>query len=522
STILRQRLLHDIHELRTHPYPGIDFQIHDEDALSKACLILTPAGDKPLHLTIKFPENYPLEPPIVYMDSRVIHPNVFDDYVCASILNSREAYTSAYTLKGISIQLLSFFSSDTVEQEELGSVNIKDFAMSESGTCYALLTQIAPDFTCTKCRFGLDLRDTLAPDAKHQLSSTHQAAPAKAGDVNLPAEIQLMLCDHMDDETLFVAARAWSGFETLIRNHNIVRRRELQCFTTKKNFRDVILGVGVSVGEKNIHSEFDLISEEAFFTLRIRDSVHGIAFGHWLPLPIAETHWARVKTQINLDSMLRGMYDNAGTTGPLVNVVYTIMNDTVVRLSNQASGNWMAPSASSRLFDQQKSTLKHASERAVEAYFHLYHLLLCLATERPGVAKAADDLVNAIKSGKTFKTDCPNLGHLLTAMLISNVPITEEIVRSVIKEAITRNVVWMLDARGANLPELSFLEAEDGNDYRLEQTFKAGLTTYTLLMFQRLMQRTVAEARMKNDGSKMTLEEMKAALFRRHGAPPHG
>lgn len=30
-------------------------------------------------------------------------------------------------------------------------------------------------------------------------------------------------------------------------------------------------------------------------------------------------------------------------------------------------------------------TLSHASEKAVEAYFTLFHLLLCLATEQPAL-----------------------------------------------------------------------------------------------------------------------------------------
>ena len=112
---LRQRLLRDIAELEQDPYPNIAF--HLRDTLEAACLVLTPDDREPLHLTIFFGDQYPLQAPRVTIQSRVKHPNVFDSYICASILNTAEGYTPAYTLKGICMQLLSFFSSERVEQE---------------------------------------------------------------------------------------------------------------------------------------------------------------------------------------------------------------------------------------------------------------------------------------------------------------------------------------------------------------------------------------------------------------------
>src|SRR6187402_3378718 len=108
---LKQRLLQDIAELQSKPYPNIVLHVQDND-LTQACLILTVEGYGPMHLTVTFPENFPLSAPIISMDSEVKHPNVFGSYICASILNTQEGYTPAYRLKGIAIQLLSFFSSD--------------------------------------------------------------------------------------------------------------------------------------------------------------------------------------------------------------------------------------------------------------------------------------------------------------------------------------------------------------------------------------------------------------------------
>lgn len=47
-------------------------------------------------------------------------------------------------------------------------------------------------------------------------------------------------------------------------------------------------------------------------------------------------------------------------------------------------------------------------------------------------------------NGRTSKKDVPDLGHLVVASLISSVDMNEAMLKSMVKEAIARNVVWML------------------------------------------------------------------------------
>ncbi|KAI1101867.1 hypothetical protein F4804DRAFT_314720 [Jackrogersella minutella] len=75
-----QRLLKDIRELVEKPYPNITLHTYDEDILT-ACLVLTPTNSKPLHLTVSFRSSYPIHPPLIKMDSNVIHPNVYNSFV---------------------------------------------------------------------------------------------------------------------------------------------------------------------------------------------------------------------------------------------------------------------------------------------------------------------------------------------------------------------------------------------------------------------------------------------------------
>jgi hypothetical protein len=103
----------------------------------------------------------------------------------------------------------------------------------------------------------------------------------------------------------------------------------------------------------------------------------------------------------------------------------------------------------------------------------------------------------------------------LVVTLISTAGLTENLTFLVIKEAILRNVVWMLDTKGAGFVELAYLEPSAISEYRLARTFAASPTSYRLLMFLKLFSSTARPA-------KTSLVEMRDALFDAHGAPPSG
>ncbi len=128
------------------------------------------------------------------------------------------------------------------------------------------------------------------------------------------------------------------------------------------------------------------------------------------------------------------------------------MNSIVVKL-NQETENLRSHRYRNYHDEQIKSTLTHASEKAIESYFCLFHLLICLATSDPSIVQDANRALREFKNGRTNKEHCPNLGHLLVAALVSEEDVTE-MITGLIKEAITRNAVWMLEGN----PELACLE----------------------------------------------------------------
>lgn len=537
---LRSRLLRDIAELQRNPYPNISFTSCVED-FTKACLVLTTDHNR-LHLTVDFPETYPLVAPKVTIQTPIDHPNIFGSYICASILNTTEGYTPAYDLKGICIQILSFFASDRIEQDygeivALSNYNNRRISGIPGNASRQVYAQI---FECSKCDFarlpavprstpGLDFQSSMNNSKRRrskrpQISagsvttgvvldrSVHKSQKILLSD--LPDEILAVICEHLETEELPPFARAWShigGEEGIVNTFNIIRNREMICFCLKKPAGDVQLGIGVSIRRQgrigSFESEFDLLSFQAFKDFGIRRSVQGLNFTHWMPLAITRRHYNSIKDTV--PPHLKTLATAAGieTQQPFA-ILCAFMNDIVVRLCNQAESGYT------------QSSLVHASEKAIESYYHLFHLLLCLATEDDNSRRSANQTIKSFfVDGKTSKKEVPNLGHLLVAVLISDADMTDNLLLAIIRETVTRNVVWMLDKRGANMQELAYMESNTISQYRLQKTFDASKTSYRLLMFLNLFRKTINRGTGKD---KKTLLQLREELFNAHGAPPRG
>jgi len=552
---LHRRLLQDIAELQANPYPNIVLCVQDND-LQSACLLLTPLGKGPLHLTISFGPDYPLRAPRVSIESQINHPNVYNSYICASILNTTEGYTPGYTLKGIAIQLLSFFSSERIEQEGgRYSVDLAEYGQERRrypSYGSGVATELA--YRCAQCGFGgakfdeelvivgqkvlpnpfAKRRDVhpQSSDAENSLrlgcvlgtndqdsmeiDGVDQQTPEQRSRLlerilAVPDELLMLILDELDTRDLLAAAKVCSKIGEFMNSYDCIRMRELQCFCLKESFLNAKLGVGVHIARRGrlgtFESEFDLLSQEAFNKFHVRRSIQGLGFEYWLPLPISRRHWRSLRADIDtsLEQLARAAAISEGSD-PRTKVIYSFMNDVVVKFSREAESQWG---------DGPKSTLTHASEKAVESYFGLFHLLLCLATEKPLIVRDANRLLLRFKQGHTSKTACPSLGQLLVAVLISNQGLTEELAMAIIKEAILRNVVWMLDCKGAGMAELSYIEPSAVSDYRLQRTFEASKISYRLLMFLALFYRT---ARIPGK----SIADLRDDMFDMHSAPPHG
>ncbi|KAJ4292014.1 protein polyubiquitination [Kalmusia sp. IMI 367209] len=515
---LRRRLLQDIAEVRQEPYPNVYLYVDDKD-ITHACLVLTPPEEKPLHLEIKFPTDYPLSAPNVTIQSHVDHPNIFNDYICATILNTEEGWTPAYTLKGILIQLLSFFSSDFIEQDYGQAVDLASYKAERRASRQLMRERysnqsngISWDYECYICGYDASWALLVAESTKKEIRGQIAEAVDKHKQsklFELPDEVILNILSAQDTTDIVSLTSAVPTIGKMLNSYDFIRIRELQCFCLKTSFMTTKLGIGVSItkGRKPVlRSEFELLSDEAYNLFHVRKSIQGVNFEKWLPLPLSHRHWKSVRQ--NADHAMEGLRVAAKLVEKdKVVVLYHFMNTIVVQFSDDADRSLKQPDT--------RSTLSHVSEKAVEAYFALFHLLLCFATEKPGVIDHANRMVARFLAGPRTKAYFPDLGHLLVAALISDTGLTQDLIFHIIKEAILRNVVWMLDSQGAAMAELAYLEPNAISDYRLYKTFVASRTSYRLLMFLRLFS-SAARAPGKS------LIQLRDELFDTHGAPPPG
>ena len=337
-----------------------------------------------------FGPDYPLKAPKITIESQIYHPNVFGSYICASILNTEEGYTPAYTLKGIAIQLLSLFSSERIEQVGgFTKVNVDDFGhrMRE------VYGEKVSSYCCGRCGFGRNQplgtesvasgQDLFAETSVEQADldledppSTSDCVPAQATtNVNkiqqprlidrilaLPDEILLLIFANLNTKDLLSAAKVCSKTGDVITSYDFIRVRELQCFCLKESFLEAKLGVAVRISrhgrQRTLALEYDLLSQQAFDEFCVRRSIQGLPFEHWLPLPINRRHWRSVR--VDVDTSLTKLAQGASITtgGANVRVLYSFMSDVVVKLSNEANAKWG---------NVIKITLTHASEKAVES-----------------------------------------------------------------------------------------------------------------------------------------------------------
>jgi len=78
SSILTRRLPKDLKECQEYPYPNVSVHVNGVDT-SKVCLILAPENSQLLQLTVRFSDNYSLQPPNVTIQNDVEYPNIFGD-----------------------------------------------------------------------------------------------------------------------------------------------------------------------------------------------------------------------------------------------------------------------------------------------------------------------------------------------------------------------------------------------------------------------------------------------------------
>ncbi|KAH6912644.1 hypothetical protein BKA70DRAFT_1264444 [Coprinopsis sp. MPI-PUGE-AT-0042] len=187
---LLARLHRDLRELTEEPYPGVAV-FTDEADLRKFCLVLTPPSGPwtglNLHFDVVLPQTWPSQPPSVQCSvTGINHPNLFGEYICCDLIKPpewlEEGYTGGYspalTLRGLFLQFLTFFSSNKVEQDHGGVIDIGDYIRTVSFVKEKdLPASLNPWEKCSHIQSKCDCKPT--PENPSKLEASWGALEAK-------------------------------------------------------------------------------------------------------------------------------------------------------------------------------------------------------------------------------------------------------------------------------------------------------------------------------------------------------
>ncbi|KAJ7929226.1 hypothetical protein B0H13DRAFT_2247979 [Mycena leptocephala] len=516
---LLSRLYQDLAELHASPYPGVAVFTNDAD-VRQFCLVLTPPSgpwkNLSLHFDVVLPENWPVSPPKV---SSSVGINGYSG-----------GYTPALTLRGLFLQFLTFFSSSRVrlsitsdlhvEQEyggyvEIGeSVNVRyaresDLVGRRQQSPYSRSSGTQSSSLRKKCRAGPISETTKSPrpnpsrlhrieEINHRWTSTFKsirywqckhcpygtdavphcvgAVAAASMDVDqsspllappascrlelLNDDVLFTLASHLPSESVITFSAAYPRLHEIVESMHVLLQRELSCFFLRTPLSESVLGIGIALD------------------FRSRTLVEKRDFSFFLPLAFSRPHFERVYPHI-----WRRLEEIDKERQEIVGVIYRMMTNIVVSLMRSCDDALSAPVTS-------KKTLLHASEKAVVAYCHLFHLLICLCRTDPVILRDATDRLRRFvdKKDSRSKTHVPDMGELIVLVMLvvcrppvgGGPPIQwSSLAGPFLEEVLIRNVRWILK----DSPHLEVME-QGPSDYRLAETFFRSKTSLRLVMFQ--------------------------------------
>jgi ubiquitin-conjugating enzyme E2 D/E len=115
-----RRLQKEYRNLRDNPIEGCTATLNDPSNLFSWKATIqgppeTPYESGIFHLSLEFPETYPLHPPIVTFTTKVYHPNIdsHNGFICVNIL--QQDWCSVLTISTILLSLRSFLHSPDAE-----------------------------------------------------------------------------------------------------------------------------------------------------------------------------------------------------------------------------------------------------------------------------------------------------------------------------------------------------------------------------------------------------------------------
>ncbi|AUF82703.1 putative ubiquitin-conjugating enzyme E2 [Tetraselmis virus 1] len=425
-----RRLQRDLKELADNPITGVHLELCENNIYRHTVRLVPQDGGLEgvtVKVHIEFTTKYPDEPPVVRIseDSPLYgHPNVFQTFICLDMLNSPiystpyQGWSSAYTLRGIIMQLYGFLVlDDKIEQEYGGTISRRPArvnSMRDHPTVYDVI--------------------------EHSSLLDSSSSPVKSRILDLPDDLFDSILSFSDANTLNNLSKALTSDNSLgLRAGNKFTELNTFCFYTKLPFTDpsTILGYCINThlySDGNIRAislaGYDYISSQAY-DHGIRKTAWNFPFKYFFPVYICPSHGDKFIN--NMDYFMGPLLASSPTVPAteaerLLTVMAKLINSFVVELFNSN-------------YNQ-----RFLCDSAMQAFHHLHHLLVAYSIRSPSVVNLCINDVRRFLSDPSsrLKRNTPDLGMLLVKLLLVPMDIVpwSAFAVSFLRELLSRQVRW--------------------------------------------------------------------------------
>lgn len=249
-------------------------------------------------------------------------------------------------------------------------------------------------------------------------------------------------------------------------------RDELVCFHTREILADHTMGIGVSLsrlprtGEiRSVTPSIDLLSLKAFTKHKVRRSIDGEKFTHWLPLYFGEraittkvekklVDEKEVRTERKIDQRERMIHLLRKS------ISWITKKDTRKELTAEMAMEVLPKLITTHLVEMCSET-KHMSVLAIRRLINFIRLFRLLIELEPQTGNIVHDRLKDFLDNpeKRVKDHCSNLGDILSFATISDNFQLDTILDAYLGEQLDRQVFWIL----RQIPELDFTDEKYRN-----------------------------------------------------------
>jgi ubiquitin-protein ligase len=460
NTTSIKRLMKDINIMKSTTLPGLSASPLEEDIFTWHATVQILSGIYEgcnIHLIIKFPDDYPFQPPLIYVHSgqsfnRNFHSHIYEHELGYSICNDMTANFKSHFSDKIGYGWSPGLTLEDLLMNMQIFLSEPDFA-KPSNDAVLEMKKTLKTFECVTCKYknnnsnnSVIAREGFTTDTVTVTDTTD--VNEQVADITVDTTTIAITTSHASRVD---ASRVDSNANASRVDSNDPLVSKLICSITKECYNsnpNMILGYPLFItkdkyNRMHITPILELISYDAFMceiqkesskldnyeTVKFR-SATGHYYNHWLPIYLNEEHFekSRITIQNSLTVIrygVEGKKENDFTPDVVLKVLPTLLNKTILALIKKDI---------------------HGSTNAIEVYGHFLHLFMAYLELYPTLYNIINDEVLNFMVSQSYrnKKNVPDMGEFIIKLFLSKYEYgNRKLKRALIDEHFSRQMQWI-------------------------------------------------------------------------------